>query len=154
MINYSYKVSKITYKESLDTNKYIIQYGKKDGVTVGNGVTNEYGLIGKVTKLGKHTSELTSIRDLKDISVIVNNSYGKLNYDYKNNTFIISDISNYDVVHINDEVYTSGYGTIREKLYIGKIVKIENKDFKKVLYMKSNVYFNNLNYVLIVGDFK
>ena len=153
-INYTYIVSKITYKESYNTTKYIIQYGSNDNVSIGLAVTNEYGLIGKITKVNKHTSELTTIKDLKDLSVVINESYGKLNYDYNNDLFIISDISNYDKVHINDEVYTSGYGTIKEKLYIGKVTNIEVKDFKKIIYITSLVNFNNLNYVLIVGDFK
>lgn len=151
-ITYNYKVSKILYKESLNTGKYKIQYGLDDKVSNGLAVTNEYGLIGKITKVEKHTSELTTLKDLKDTSVIINDSYGKLNYDYISNTFIVSDISNYDKVHINDEVYTSGYGTIKEKLYIGKVTKVNIKDFKKEVYINTNVDFNNLNYVLIVGD--
>ena len=152
-INYNYKVSKIIYKESYNTGKYKIQYGTLDKVSNGLAVTNEYGLIGKITNTNKHTSELTTLKDLKDTSVVVNDSYGKLNYDYKSNTFIISDISNYDKVHINDEVYTSGYGSIKEKLYIGKVTKVNTKDFKKEVYINIPVDFNNLNYVLIVGEF-
>ena len=153
-ISYNYKVSKITYKETYNTNKYIIQYGNNDNIIKGLAVTNEYGLIGKVTKVNKNTSELTTLRDLKDVSVVVNTSYGKLNYDYEKDIFVISDISNYDTVHVNDVVYTSGYGIIKEKLYIGKVTSIELKDFKKEIFVKSSVDFNNLNYVLIVGDFK
>ena len=152
-IDYNYKVSKIIYKESYNVGKYKIQYGTNDNITNGLAVTNEHGLIGKITKVDKYTSELTTLKDLKDISIKVNDSYGKLNYDYKNNTFIITDISNYDKVHINDEVYTSGYGTIKEQLYIGKVTKINNKEFKKEIYINTNVDFNNLNYILIVGDF-
>ena len=151
-INYKYKVSKIIYKDFYNTNKYKIQYGNKDNISLGLGVTNELGFIGKITGVNERTSELTTIRDLKDISVVVNDSYGKLNYNYKDNNFVISDISNYDKVHINDDVYTSGYGTIKEKLYIGKVVNIESIDFKKNVYVESKVDFNNLNYILIVGD--
>ena len=151
-IDYNYKVSKIIFKKSYNTNNYIIQYGTNNNVSIGLGVTNEYGLIGRITKVNKKTSELTTIKDIKDLSVIVNDCYGKLNYNYKNNEFIISDISNYDKVHINDEVYTSGYGSIKEKLFIGKVTKIINKDYKKELIVKSEVDFNNLNYVLIAGD--
>ena len=153
-IKYNYKVSKITYKESYNTNKYIIQYGSKDNVSNGLAVTNEYGLIGKITKVNEYTSHLTTIKDIKDLSVKIDDSYGKLNYDYKSDKYIVSDISNYDKVHINDEVYTSGYGSIKESLYIGKVTNIEVKDFKKIIYVNTLVDFNNLNYVLIVGDFK
>lgn len=152
-IDYSYKVSKIIYKESYNIGKYKIQYGKDNGVENGMGVTNEFGLIGKITKVDNKTSELTTIKDLKDLSVVVNDSYGKLNYDYETNTFTISDISNYDKVYVNDLVYTSGYGSIKEKLLIGKVIKVDNNDISKKIVINSVVDFNNLNYVLIVGDF-
>ena len=152
LLNYNYKISKILYKETYTTNKFLIQYGTSDKISVGLAVTNEYGLIGKITKVNKNSSELTTIKDIKDLSVVVNESYGKLNYNYRTNEFIISDISNYDKVYINDDVYTSGYGTIKEKLYIGNVISIKNDGFKKIIYINSKVDFNNLNYVLIVGD--
>ena len=153
-IDYSYKVSKIIYKESYNIGKYKIQYGKADSIKLGMGVTNEFGFIGKITKVDNKTSELTTIKDLKDLSVVVNDSYGKLNYDYETNTFTISDISNYDKVYVNDLVYTSGYGSIKEKLLIGKVVKVDNSDISKKIVINTVVDFNNLNYVLIVGDNK
>ena len=154
LLNYNYLVSKIFYKEIYNGDIYKIKFGKKHKVENGLGVTNEHGLVGKITTVSENTSKLTTIRSIKDISVKVNNSYGKLNYDYENNEFIISDISNYDKVYINDKVYTSGYGTIKENLYIGKVVKIENDNISKKVYVESEVDFNKLNYVLIVGDFK
>ena len=128
-------------------------YGKNDNITEGLAVTNELGLVGKITEVDEKTSELTTIKDLKDTSVVINDNHGKLNYDYETNSFIVTDISNYDKVYINDEVYTSGYGTIKEKLYIGKVKNIENETISKKVFIESTVDFNNLNYVLIVGDF-
>lgn len=151
-IDYKYKVSKIYFKDTYNTDKYTIQYGLNDNIKNGLAVTNEYGLIGKITKVEKNYSKLTTIRDLKDISVVINNVYGKLNYDQETKNFIVSDISNYDKVHVNDEVYTSGYGSIKEHIYIGKVIKVKEETFSKIIYVKSDVDFNNLNYILIVGD--
>ena len=151
-IKYNYLISKIIYKNSYNTSKYTIQYGKNNDVTIGLGVINEYGLIGKITGTNDTTSELTTIKELNDISVSINDCVGKMNYDYDEEKFVITDISNYDKVYINDEVYTSGYGTIKEKLYIGKIEKIDIETYSKKVYVKSEVDFNNLNYLLIVGD--
>ena len=152
-IKYNYKVSKIIYKESYNIGKYRVQYGKNDNVKVGYAVMNEYGLIGKITKVDESTSELTILKNLKDISVVINGIYGKLNYDYETNKYIVTDISNYDKVYINNEVYTSGYGTIKENIYIGKVVKIENDTISKKVYIDINDNYDNLNYLLIVGDF-
>ena len=151
LLNYNYLVSKIQYRESYNDDIYKIQYGKNKNVNKGLGVTNEYGLVGIITNVSKKTSELTTIRKIKDLSVKVNESYGKLNY--VKNEFVISDISNRDKVYVNDKVYTSGYGSIKESLYIGKVVRIENDDISKKVYVKSEVDFNKLNYVVIVGDF-
>ena len=152
-IEYNYKVSKIIYKESYNFGKYKLQYGKSDGIKKGLAVTNEFGLIGKITNVSDKTSELTILKDLDDVSVVVNNSYGKLNYDYETNTFYITDISNYDKVYVNDLVYTSGYGSIKEKLIIGRVKKVDNTDISKKVIINSVVDFDELNYVLIVGDF-
>ena len=151
-LEYKYMVSKIIYKESYNTDKYLIQYGTNNNISLGLGVTNEYGLVGKITKINKNNSELTTLRNLKDISVSINNVFGKLNYDEETELFTVTDISNYDKVLVNDLVYTSGYGTIKEHLYIGKVIKIENDSISKKIYVKSDVNFNDLNYVLIVGD--
>lgn len=152
-IEYNYKISKIIYKESYNFGKYKLQYGKSDGIKKGMAVTNEFGLIGKITNVSDKTSELTILKDLDDVSVVVNNSYGKLNYDYETNTFYITDISNYDKVYVNDLVYTSGYGSIKEKLIIGRVKKVDNTDISKKVIINSVVDFDELNYVLIVGDF-
>lgn len=154
LLNYDYLISKIIFKESYNTSKYKIQYGKSDGVLNGMAITNELGLVGKITNVDSKTSELTTLKELKDVGVIINGIPGKLNYDYEKETFIVNDISNYDKVYVNDEVYTSGYGTIKEKIYIGKVERIANDTISKKIYVKSNVDFNNLNYVLIVGDFE
>lgn len=152
-IEYNYKISKIIYKESYNFGKYKLQYGKSDGIKKGMAVTNEFGLIGKITNVSDKISELTILKDLDDVSVVVNNSYGKLNYDYETNTFYITDISNYDKVYVNDLVYTSGYGSIKEKLIIGRVKKVDNTDISKKVIINSVVDFDELNYVLIVGDF-
>ena len=153
LIDYNYKISKILYKNSYNTNKYTIQYGKNNDISKGLGVTNEFGLVGKISDVDELTSTLTTLKDLKDISVVINDNYGKLNYNYELNEFIVTDISNYDNVYVNNKVYTSGYGTIKENLYIGKVIRIENDTISKKVYIKSDVNFNDLNYVLIVGDF-
>ena len=81
------------------------------------------------------------------LGVTINNCYGIL----KGN--IISGIDNYCEVHDEDEVYTSDNNLIKDKVLIGKIVKI-NKDLNEV----SNTYeikfakeYQNLNYLIIIG---
>ena len=153
-IEYNYLISKVIFKDSYNTSKYKIQYGKNNNISIGLGIINEYGLVGKVTQVDNNTSEFTILKELSDVSVSINDCIGKMNYNYEEETFIISDISNYDTVYINHEVYTSGYGSIKERLYIGKVEKVVNDIYSKKVYVKSEVDFDKLNYLLIVGDFK
>ena len=153
LVNYNYLISKVLYKESYNTTNYIIQYGLDNKVSIGSGVVNEFGMVGKITSVDKKTSQLTTLKELDSVSVLINNVIGKLYFDYDEEEFIVKDISNYDEIHINDEVYTSGYGTIKENLYIGKVKMIVNDVYSKKVYVESSVDFNSLNYLLIVGDF-
>ena len=38
-----------------------------------------------------------------------------------------------------------------EKIYIGKVADIKITDIEKILYVKSDVDFNNINYLYVVG---
>ena len=83
-------------------------------------------------------------------AMIVSSSYGTLS-GYENGYFIIRNITNYDNVSINDDVYTSTLGNVKEKIYIGKVADIKITDIEKVLYVKSDVDFDNINYLYVVG---
>ena len=151
-ISYNYKISKVLYKYPYKEGKYRIKHGLNDKVNKGMAVVNEYGFIGKIVDVDNISSDLLLLTHLKDVSVVVNSSFGKMNYDEVKNSFVISDISNYDKVYVNDEVYTSGYGSIKERLYIGKVIRVDTLDYEKRVIVESSVNFNNINYCLIVGD--
>ena len=40
---------------------------------------------------------------------------------------------------------------VKEKIYIGKVADIKITDIEKVLYVKSDVDFDNINYLYVVG---
>ena len=64
---------------------------------------------------------------------------------------IISNISNYDDIDLNDEVYTSTLGSIKDKIYVGKVNKISSLATEKIIYVKSNVDIKDVNYLYVVG---
>lgn len=149
--NYNYFLSKVLYKENYFYNaKVLIKGGEKEGIKKGMAVVNELGMVGIVGKTNKDTSELIMLTNANNISVNVRNSYGKL--EYVNNKFKIDDISKEEDVRLNDEVYTSTLGNIKEKIYIGKVVKVNNNVLEKEIIVESSVDFNKLNYLLVVGD--
>lgn len=149
--NYEYLVSRVIYRDNyLNDSKINILGGKDKGVKKGMVVVNEYGMVGVINKVEDKMSEVTILSNATNISVNIRDSYGKL--EYKNNKFEVSDISHDEIIRLNDEVYTSTLGNIKEKLYIGKVVSVETNDLEKKIIVESAVDFHKLNYLLIVGD--
>ena len=149
--NYNYFVSKVLYRENyFENSKLVIKGGTENGIKKGMAVVNELGMVGVVSKVDKNLSEINMLTNANNISVKIRNSYGKL--EYKEGIFRVSDISRDEDIRLNDEVYTSTLGNIKEKLYIGKVVKVNVNTLEKEIIIESAVDFRNLNYILVVGD--
>ena len=58
--------------------------------------------------------------------------------------------NNYNQIKKGDIVTTSGLSDIPEGIYIGKVEKITKKGIKQVVYVKSQVDFDNLNYLYVL----
>jgi len=149
--NYKYAVSKKIYQENYFYNsKILIEGGENLGIKKGMAVINEFGLVGVVSKVNRNTSEMTKLLNVNNLSVNIKGIYGKLVYE--DNKLKIKDISRENVINLNDEVYTSTLGNIKEKIYIGKVISVKDKVIDKEIIIESKVDFNNLNYLLVVGD--
>lgn len=141
----NYSLTKLSYYEPYNNSIFYI-YGSynKNNLLISND-----GLVGIVTKQNKEYSKCELLTTITNLPVSINNTFGTLT-DYKNNLFIITNISNYDQVSLNDPVYTKITST-NEKVYIGYVYKIENNDIDKKIYVKSDVDFNNINYLYVIG---
>lgn len=145
--NYNYELTRLSYRSSYtDYNFYV--YGS---FYENYALVNENGLVGIINKSYDNYSECTMLPGVTNLSVNINNSYGTLS-NYIDNEFIITNISNYDDIKINDQVYTSTLGTIKERILIGYVSRIESSDIEKTIYVKSNVDFNNITYLYVVGE--
>ncbi|MCH5166427.1 MAG: rod shape-determining protein MreC [Erysipelotrichales bacterium] len=143
----SYKLTKVSYRLSYNDNEFYIT---GDNYKANNLLINENGLVGVIKEIKKGYSLCTTIKGVKNLSIKINDSFGTIS-EYKDNLFIVKDISNYDDVKLNDEVYTSVIGDINNKIYIGYVYSIEEHEVSKTLYIKSKVDFNNLNFLYVVG---
>lgn len=149
--NYKYVVSKKIYQENYFYNsKILIEGGENLGIKKGMAVINEFGLVGVVSKVNRNTSEMTKLLNVNNLSVNIKGIYGKLVYE--DNKLKIKDISRENVINLNDEVYTSTLGNIKERIYIGKVISVKDKVIDKEIIIESKADFNNLNYLLVVGD--
>ena len=138
-----------------------INKGEHDGVTIGMPAVVGEGLIGKVisTTTFNSTIRLITATDVVDkISVKIQNGnkyvYGILSsYDSETKTHIIEGISQTEEIENGAIVTTTGMGDIFPAgVMIGKItgVRTDTFDLSNVLEMKSEVDFDNINYVTLL----
>ena len=148
---YNYFISRIISRENYFYNaEILIEGGKTNGIKDGMAVINEFGLIGVVQSVNDNISKVKLLQNIENLSVNINGYYGKLVFDSEK--FIVKDISHDSVINLNDEVYTSTLGNIKEKIYIGKVIEVNDGIIEKQIVISSKVDFNNLNYLLVVGD--
>ena len=148
---YNYDLSKVSYIDPYNPDEFYIYNGENKNYQKNDILKNEFGVVGLIEKVYKDYSKCKLLTSITNLSVIINDNYGTL-YDYDGTHFLIKNISNYDQISLNDEVYTSPKGIGNEKIYIGYVSKIENKDIEKIIYIKSEVNFNNINYLHVIGD--
>ncbi len=143
-----------------------IDKGEKDGIRNNLSVINNNGLIGKVIKVNKKTSDIkllisNSNNDYISAMFNYNNDYyyGLIdNYDYIKNELtlknVIGDFDRENIKNIN--VVTSGLSdSFASGLLIGKIKDITKDTFglSNIITITPSVNFNNLDIVtVVVGD--
>ncbi len=144
-------------------NKFIIDKGIKDGVSIGDCVIQgiefedniiEEGLVGRIIDVGDNWSKVISIIDKGSnvsFKVIRTQDSGVLSGGIQENEGFLFDI-NADIVK-GDKLLTSGLGEVYIKdLYIGKIsevIKKEDELIKKIT-VKPVVNFKKLNNVFVI----
>lgn len=143
---YNYVLTRLTYRSSYNGVSFYINKGISDDIKVGSPVINNEGLVGIIKNVYDTSSEVVNLKGISNLSVNIEDNVGTLLYD--NGCFIVKDIVN-DVA-INTSVYTSTYGSIKEKLFIGTVESVENINNERIIYIKSNVDFNDINYLYVV----
>lgn len=140
-----------------------INKGSKSGITKDMAVITSKGLIGKVIKITKNTSEIkmiTSSNSNNKISVIIdeeeggNKLYGILtDYNAKKNVLAIEGISENNNIKVGSKVYTSGLNDIFPSgILIGE-VKSEIKDnygLSKIVYASPSNNMSDISYVSVL----
>ena len=126
-------------------------------------VVNQNGLIGFVDKVYKDICEVdlitnVSFKNMKSVQIVTENKNvsGILKkYDKKKKLFVVMDVIDNNDVKIGDKVILSGYEKESYKgLLIGSVVrqKVSNYGLNKTVWVKSDVNFDDLLFVAIVGE--
>lgn len=145
--NNEYKLTRLSYRLTFADNEFFIT---GSDYNVNDLLVNEHGLVGLVKEIKKDYSVAATIKSIKNLSININNSFGTIS-NFDGEFFIANNLSNYDEVHVNDAVYTSKVGDTLNIVLVGYVNKIEEHEVSKTIYIKSDVDFNNLNYLYVIG---
>ena len=141
-----------------------IDKGSKNGLKIGNAVTSNGVLIGKVTKVSNFTSEvkLLSTDTLSNnisVEFIIDDKevYGLLTrYDSNDKVYIVEGISDDVKIKVGTKVITSGLtDSFKKGIIIGEVddLSTDSFDLTRILKVKPATNFDNINYVsVILGD--
>ena len=138
-----------------------IDVGSNNGIRKNMAVITRDGLIGKINKVYNNSSEVKLISKSGNkykTSIIIKakeRDYVGIIDGIKNNLIEIKDISKDSNIEIGDEIITSGMeNEIPKGIYIGKVKKIKSNKYNlsKKIYIESNVDFNKIHYVTVVGE--
>ena len=139
----------------------IINKGEHDGIESGMPVVVGMNLVGKVISTSTFNSTvrlLTATNIVDKMSLKINNNgnyiYGILNgYNIETGTYIIEGISQNVDIENDSIVTTTGMGDIYPSgIVIGNVTGIttDTFDLSKILEVKSNVDFDNINYLTVL----
>ena len=142
-------------------NTITIDKGSNSGIEKNMAVITKNGLIGKISKVSKTSSEVKLITsdDINfkvSVAIKTNNddNYAILNgYNKKNGLIKASDINKSTEINKGDVVLTSGLGElIPAGIYIGTVEKIESDKYNlsKNVYIKTYQDFDDIHYVTVL----
>ena len=122
--------------------------GSEEGINEQDVVVNEQGLVGIVSKVASHSSQVILLTSAKtQISVKVQNSYGIL--QTKEGNLFITDITSKEEILKDAIVYTSSFTSIPGDIPIGKVSSFSTSSLNQEIIVEQVVDFGNLNYVVI-----
>lgn len=161
--NEKYNISYVTNHKIKDWFNKIEISSNGYEVSLKDAVVNQNGLIGFVDKVYKDTCEVdlitnVSLKNMRSVQIVTDNKNisGILKkYDKNTKLFIVMDVIDNSDIKIGDKVVLSGYEKESYKgLLIGSVVKqkVSNYGLNKTIWVKSDVNFDDLLFVAIVGE--
>lgn len=134
-------------------NEITIGKGSYDGVSKGDLVVNEKGVVGLVKSVNKHTSivELLTNSNI-ELSVKINQSYGILTS--VDNEIIVKNVKLDDEIKVGDFVTTSGLTSVPGEILVGKVseIKTDTLGLEYILDVDAVAYLQDISYVAVLGE--
>lgn len=144
-------------------NQMMIDKGSSDGIQEDMAVVTKNGLIGKISRVYRHSSEIKLITsdDVNyKVSVAIKtgdgDSYAILNgYDADTECVMVTGVDKMSTVKKGDTIVTSGLGGMFPGgIYVGVVedIKSDKYDLSKTLYIRTSQDFNNIHYVTVLKE--
>lgn len=145
--------------------KIDISKGYNDNIKKDYAVITSNGVIGFINVVSKNVSEVDLITDVSQknmipVSIETKDGYvsGVLSdYDPKKKLFKVTDVLSSNKIMKESKVLLSGYNNSTYKgLYVGKVVeeKMSNYGLNKIIWVKSDVDFDDILFVAVVKETK
>ena len=145
-------------------NSLTIDKGSKNGLKIGNAVTYNGILIGKISKLSNFTAEVQllsadTLNNNISVELIIDDKevYGILTrYDSKDKVYIVEGITDDVKIEVGTKVITSGLtDSFKKGIIIGEVddLSTDSFDLTRILKVKPATNFDDINYVsVIIGE--
>ena len=142
-------------------NTITIDKGTKSGISENMAVITKNGLVGKISKVYKNSSEIKLITsdDVNfKVSVAIRtngqDSYAIMNgYDKDAKTILVSGVDKTTIINKGDTVLTSGLGEMFPAgIYVGEVedIKSDKYNLSKIISIKTKQNFNDIHYVTVL----
>lgn len=146
-------------------NTITIDKGLKDGIKKEMLVVTKRGLVGKISKVSRNSSEvklITSDDVNYKVSVSINTASGDTyaildGYDNKSGYLKVTGVDKTHVVNVGDKVVTSGLGGKEPRgIYIGVVKKVESDKYNlsNNLYLETGQDFDKIHYLTVLRSNK
>ena len=162
---YNYKnATEIALNYNKWYNSFSIDKGSKNGLKIGNAVTYNGILIGKISKLSNFTADVQllsadTLNNNISVELIVDGKeiYGILTrYDSKDKVYIVEGITDDVKIEVGTKVITSGLtDSFKKGIIIGEVddLSTDSFDLTRILKVKPATNFDDINYVsVIIGE--
>ncbi len=122
--------------------------GKEEGVSIGDYVYNEKGLIGKIIEVKNHSSIVELVTNSHTVlPVTINESFGILKKEGEN--LVVKNITSKEPIAVGSIVKTSPYSQILGNIPVATVESVKQGPIETTLIVKPIIQIESLNYCVI-----
>lgn len=144
-------------------NTVTIDKGSKSGIKKDMAVVTKNGLVGKINRVSRNSSEVKLItsNDINyKVSVSISTESGDTNailngYDSKTKLLMVNGVDKTYNVKEKDKILTSGLGSKEPRgIYIGSVKKIKSDKYNlsRTVYLETGQDFNSIHYLTVLKE--